>query len=165
MRSARSWGGEEPPHFAATAGLRWTGAYIGVVSTLRFPFEFEPRYRRILWLLGVTPARSGVAIGNGSLRVRFGLWRVRTDVGNIRCAEETGPYQALRAIGPHISLADHGLSFGSTTRGGVCLLFHDPLPGRETLGLVKHPGLTVTVEDPKGLIEAIAEAQRATDAG
>ena len=92
----------------------------------RFPFEFEPRYRRILWLLSVTPARSGVEIGDGSLRVRFGPWRVQTDVSNIRCAEETGPYQALRAIGPHISMADQGLSFGSTTRGGVCLLFHDP---------------------------------------
>ena len=66
----------------------------------RFPFEFEPRYRRILWLLGVTPARSGVEIGDGSLRVRFGPWRLQTDVSNIRCAEETGPYQALRAIGP-----------------------------------------------------------------
>ena len=114
----------------------------------RFPFEFEPRYRRILWLLSVTPARSGVEIGDGSLRVRFGPWRMQTDVSNIRCAEETGPYQALRAIGPHISMADQGLSFGSTTRGGVCLLFHEPVPGRETLGLVKHPGLTVTVEDP-----------------
>ena len=131
----------------------------------RFAFEFEPRYRRILWLLSVTPARSGVELGDGSLRVRFGPWRVQTDVSNIRCAEETGPYQALRAIGPHISLADQGLSFGSTTRGGVCLLFHEAVSGRETLGLIKHPGLTVTVEDPVGLIDAIADAQRSTDPG
>ena len=138
---------------------------LDVVAIRRFPFEFEPRYRRILWLLSVTPARSGVQIDDGSLRVRFGLWRVQTDVSNIRCAEETGPYQALRAIGPHISMADQGLSFGSTTRGGVCLLFQDPVPGRETLGLIKHPGLTVTVEDPVGLIDAIADAQRSTDPG
>jgi len=135
------------------------------VAIRRFPFEFEPRYRRILWLLSVTPARSGVQIDDGSLRVRFGLWRVQTDVSNIRCAEETGPYQALRAIGPHISMADQGLSFGSTTRGGVCLLFHEAVPGRETLGMIKHPGLTVTVEDPVGLIDAIADAQRSTDPG
>jgi len=138
---------------------------LGVVAIRRFPFEFESRYRRILWLLSVTPARSGVEIGDGSFRVRFGPWRVQTDVSNIRCAEETGPYQALRAIGPHISMADQGLSFGSTTRGGVCLLFHDPVPGRETLGLINHPGLTVTVEDPVGLIDAIADAQRSTDPG
>ena len=138
---------------------------LDVVAIRRFPFEFEPRYRRMLWLLSVTPARSGVEIGDGSLRVRFGPWRVQTDLSNIRCAEETGPYRALRAIGPHISMADQGLSFGSTTRGGVCLLFHEPVPGRETLGLVKHPGLTVTVEDPVGLIDAIAEAQRSADPG
>jgi hypothetical protein len=138
---------------------------LDVVVIRRFPFEFEPRYRRILWLMSVTPARSGVEIGDGSLLVRFGPWRVLTDVSNIRCAEETGPYQALRAIGPHISMADQGLSFGSTTRGGVCLLFHEPVPGRETLGLVKHPGLTVTVEDPVGLIDAIADEQRPTDPG
>ena len=131
----------------------------------RFHFEFEDRYRRIMWLMSVTPARSGVEIGDGTLRVRFGPLRVQTDVGNIRCAEETGPYRALRAIGPHISMADQGLSFGSTTRGGVCLLFHEPLPGRETLGLVKHPGLTVTVEDSVGLIDAIADAQRQADPG
>jgi hypothetical protein len=138
---------------------------LDVVVIRRFAFEFEPRYRRILWLLSVTPARSGVEIGDGTFRVRFGPWHVRTEVSNIRCAEETGPYQALRAIGPHISMADQGLSFGSTTRGGVCLLFHEPLPGRETLGLIKHPGLTVTVEDPVGLIDAIADEQRSTDPG
>jgi hypothetical protein len=136
-----------------------------VVAIRRFPFEFEPRYRRILWLMSVTPARSGVEIGDGSLRSRFGPWRVQTALSNIRCAEETGPYQALRAIGPHISMVDQGLSFGSTTRGGVCLLFHEAVPGRETLGLIKHPGLTVTVEDPVGLIDAIADAQRSTDPG
>ena len=136
-----------------------------VVAIRRFPFEFEPRYRRILWLLSVTPARSGLEIGDGSLRVRFGPWRLQTTVSNIRCAEETGPYQAFRAIGPHISMADQGLSFGSTTRGGVCLLFHEVVPGRETLGLIKHPGLTVTVEDPVGLIDAIADAQRSADPG
>lgn len=115
--------------------------------------------------MSVTPARSAVEIGDGTLRVRFGPWRLQTEVSNIRCAEETGPYQAHRAIGPHISMADQGLSFGSTTRGGVCLLFHEPVPGGETLGLVKHPGLTVTVEDPVGLIDAIADAQRSTDPG
>jgi hypothetical protein len=47
----------------------------------------------------------------------------------------------------------------------VCLLFHEPVPGGETLGLVKHPGLTVTVEDPVGLIDAIADAQRPADPG
>jgi hypothetical protein len=147
------------------AGLHALARTLDVVAIRRFPFAFEPRYRRILWLMSVTPARSGVEIVDGTLRVRFGPWRVQTDVGNIRCAEETGPYQALRAIGPHISMADQGLSFGSTARGGVCLLFHDPVPGRETLGLIKHPGLTVTVVDPVGLIDAIADAQRSSDSG
>jgi hypothetical protein len=135
------------------------------VTVQRFAFEFDPRYRRILWCLGVTPGRSEVTIDDATFRARFGIWRLETRVANVRCAEETGPYTPLRAIGPHISLADRGLSFGSTARGGVCLRFHDPVPGRETLGVVKHPGLTVTVAEPQALIDAIAEAQTPKDPG
>ena len=126
-----------------------------------FDFAFEPRYRRLLWALGVTPARSWVRIGDGSLQVRFGPWRFRTDVANVECCEVTGPYRAHRAIGPHISLVDRGLSFGSSTDRGLCLRFHEPVPGRETLGLVHHPGLTVTVADIDGLAAAIGRAQDA----
>jgi hypothetical protein len=111
--------------------------------------------------MGVTPARSWVRLVDGRVDVRFGSWKLGTPLGNIGCMKITGPYAAHRAIGPHISLVDRGLSFGSATTRGVCMLFVEPVPGRSTLGLVKHPGLTVTVTDPDGLIAAVGRAQDA----
>lgn len=135
--------------------------YAEVVDRQTFAFDFDPRYRRVLSLMGVTPSRAWVEVGDASFEVRFGPWRLRTATENLACTKITGPYRAFRGIGPHISLADRGLSFGSTTARGVCVLFHDPVPGPETLGLVKHPGLTVTVEDPDGLVDAIEDVRPA----
>jgi hypothetical protein len=120
-------------------------------------FDFDPRYRWMLRLLGITPSTSWVSLAGDRFEARFGPWRLRTRVANIRCATITGPYRPRRAIGPHISMADRGLSFGTTTTRGVCLLFYDPVPGPSTLGLVKHPGLTVTVADPDGLLGALEQ--------
>jgi hypothetical protein len=129
-------------------------------SPVEFGFAFDPRYLRVLWLLGVTPRRSWVSIDQGRFEARFGPWRLQTQVANIDCTEISGPYRAHRVIGPHISLADRGLSFGSNIDRGVCLRFRDPVPGPETLGLVHHPALTVTVADIDGLV---AEVERARD--
>jgi hypothetical protein len=125
----------------------------------RFEFGFDPRYRRILWLLGITPSRSWVAIDRGWLEARVGLWRLRTPVANIECTEVSGPYLAHRAIGPRISMVDRGLSFGTNIERGLCIRFHEPVPGGSTLGFVHHPGLTVTVADIGGLIAAIGRAE------
>jgi hypothetical protein len=131
------------------------------VSVRTFPFDFDPRYRRMLRLIGVTPASAWVMLGDGRFEARFGRWRLRTHVENLACTTITGPYRAFRGIGPRISLADRGLSFGTTTTRGLCILFHEPVPGPETLGLVKHPGLTVTVADPDGLVTAIEDLRPA----
>jgi hypothetical protein len=53
-----------------------------------------------------------------------------------------------------LSLADRGLTFGSSTRGGVCIQFRRPvgvLAGR----LLAHPALTVTVDRPAELIRLL----------
>jgi hypothetical protein len=62
----------------------------------------------------------------------------------------TGPYRWYRAIGPRLSLAGHGLPSGTTTARGVCLLLHEPVPGIDPLGVIRHPGPTLTVSDPEG---------------
>jgi len=121
----------------------------------RFAFAFDPRYVRVLSLLGIRPATSWVELSRATLRTRFGPWRLETPIPNIACARVTGPYLARRAIGPRISLKDRGLSFGSNIERGVCLLFDEAVPGGETLGLLRHPGLTVTVADPDGFVAAI----------
>jgi len=126
----------------------------------RFGFAIDPAYARILRLFGVRSGTAWVALQGGELRARFGFWRLSTPVGNIAGTCVTGPYaSAWRAIGPHISLVDHGLSFGTNVERGVCVLFREPVRGRETLGAVRHPGLTVTVDDVDGLVEAIEGAR------
>jgi len=128
----------------------------------RFTFSIDPRYARVLRVFGVREGRAWVEIGPTDLRVRYGFWRFQTAIANIDCARVTGPYRsALRAIGPHISLQDRGISFCTNLERGVCILMREPVPGRETAGLVRHPGVTVTPVDPDGLVEAILGARDA----
>ncbi len=68
----------------------------------------------------------------------------------------TGDYSWPKVIGPaHLSLRDGGLTFASNPDAGVCISFHEPIPGIEPLGLLRHPSLTVTVADVAGLVELL----------
>lgn len=111
-----------------------------------------------LWVLGVRPERDGVWLDDDLFVATFGPWRLSTPTSNIREAHVGGPYSAWRAIGPRLSLADRGLTFGSATRRGVCVQFHRPVPGIEPSGLLRHPALTVTVAQPGLLVEALRRA-------
>ena len=129
----------------------------------RVDFAIDPRYARVLRLFGVRPGRAWIELDAERLRVRFGFWRFETPVANVDCVRLTGPYgSALRAIGPHISLKDRGISFGTNTDLGVCVLFRRPIRGRESLGLVRHPGLTVTPVAPRAFADALEAARDAT---
>lgn len=108
-----------------------------------------------LWLIGVRPERDGVWLDDDLLVATFGPWRLSTPTSNISEVHVTGPYSAWRAIGPRLSLADRGLTFGSATDRGVCVHFHRPVPGIEPSGLLRHPTLTVTVAHPGLLVEAL----------
>jgi hypothetical protein len=111
-----------------------------------FRFDVDPRFRSLLLLWGVNGRTARVEVGPAhGLVARFGLVQVRTSLDNIAAVELTGPYRWYKAIGVRESLVDHGLTFGSTAVGGVCIRFHAPVRG---LGLgPRHPGLTVTVQD------------------
>ena len=123
-----------------------------------FSFRFDPRYRRYLAALGVRPDRAVVRVDAGTIEARFGPWVCATTIDNVTGTEVTGPYSPIRAIGPHLSLKDRGLTFGTNAQRGVCLRFRDPVPGLEPTGRLRHPGLTVTVEDVDGLVRALAPA-------
>ena len=61
-----------------------------------------------------------------------------------------------RTIGPaHLSFADRGLTFATNARQGLCLTFRTPITGVDPLGIIEHPGLTVTVADPERLVEQL----------
>jgi hypothetical protein len=112
----------------------------------RFRFDVDPRLRPLLWLWGVRTSTAWVEISRSSgLVARFGPVRLRTSLDNIAGAELTGPYRWYKAIGIRGSWVDHGLTFGTTTKGGVCIRFHSPVRGVGRRA--RHPGLTVTVQD------------------
>ncbi|WP_174531101.1 hypothetical protein, partial [Micromonospora maritima] len=94
----------------------------------RFPFRFDPAFRLPLALLGVRPETAVVELAPDALVVRFGPWRLRTTPANIAGAELSGPYRWWRAIGPHLSLADGGATFGTSVAAGLCLRFAEPVP-------------------------------------
>ena len=121
----------------------------------QFEMAFDPRFRLPLAALGVTQATAHVTVTPDRLVACFGPWACRTTPANVRAVRVTGPYRAWRAIGPRLSLADHGLSFGTSTARGVCLLLREPVPGIDPLGVIRHPGLTLTVADPDGFAAAV----------
>jgi hypothetical protein len=97
----------------------------------------------------VTPATAHVTVTADRLVACFGPWTCRTTPANVQAVDVTGPYRWYRAIGPRLSLTDHGLTFGTTPARGVCLLLREPVPGIDPLGLLRHPNLTLTVADPE----------------
>ena len=123
------------------------------------PFAFEQPFAAVSALFGVVPSTTGVDVVDGELVARFGFWRVRTPVTNVASVERSGPYDWYKVIGPaRMSVVDRGLTFATTNRHGLCLTFTEPVPGIEPTGRIRHPGLTVTVTDPDGLIALLGSA-------
>jgi hypothetical protein len=128
-----------------------------------YRFSFHSAVRLPLALLGIRPATSRIVIDGETLDVRFGPWRVRTPLSNVVAVEQSGPLSPWRALGVRLSLADRGLTFGSDPLGGVCVRFARPVRGIDPVGLVRHPGLTVTVEEPELLTARLRPFDPAPD--
>ncbi len=126
-------------------------------DVVRFEFAFAGIHRPLLATVGVTPATAEVVLTDDRLVARFGPWLCTTPYGNITDACVTGPYTAVKAVGARLSLTDSGLTFGTNTDAGVCISFDRPVRGLDPLGVLRHPGLTVTVADVEGLAEAVRE--------
>lgn len=118
-----------------------------------FPYRFDRMVATLLRPIGVRPATDGVHVDADGLRATFGRFAVDVPWSNIAAAEVTGPYLFIKAIGPRGSLADHGLTFGTTTRGGTLVHFHEPIP--RVVARWDHPNITLTVADPEGLARLI----------
>jgi hypothetical protein len=137
-----------PEHADAPSPAAGTGAG-------QFEMAFDARFRLPLAALGVTPATAHVTVTADRLVACFGPWTCRTTPANVRTVGVTGPYRWYRVIGPRLSLADHGLTFGTSAARGVCLLLREPVPGIDPLGVIRHPALTVTVADPEGFVTTV----------
>lgn len=139
---------------AAPPGPATLPVYFGLAD----PDELGPVLGRAVRLVAGSPATNGVWVDDDVVTATFGRWVLRTVTRNIANAEITGPYEAWKVAGPRLSAADRGLTFGTTTRAGVCIDFHDPVPGIEPTGLLRHPSLTVTVSEPDLLVVRLRAA-------
>lgn len=146
-----------PP--TASAPVSDDGGTAEALAPTRLPFRFRPLLAPAAAAFGVTPWTAHVDLDDEELRVRFGPWTVRTPRDNVAGAERTGPYKVAKvAGGPHLSFSDGGATFATTTDGGVCIRFREPVRALLPVGPVKHPALTVTVDDPDRLVELLRPA-------
>jgi hypothetical protein len=148
-------GGDERPTSFRTVSA---GPTSDAPSTFRF--RFEPLYRLAAVPFRISDNSASVVVdqrpGHAQFTARFGPWRVATDLYNIASVSVTGPYAAWRTMGPpRVSLADRGLTMATNHRRGVCIQFRHAVAGVEPLGVIRHPGITVTVDDVEGLVEML----------
>ncbi|HSK25012.1 MAG TPA: hypothetical protein VK906_17640 [Egicoccus sp.] len=124
-----------------------------------FAFAFAARYRPVLLAFGVTPSTARVVVGppepGAVLRARFGPFLLDTTLDNVADVTVGGPYRPHRVIGPRLSLADRGVTFGTSVSAGVCVRFHEPVGALFGHRFVRHPGMTVTVQDPDGFARVV----------
>jgi hypothetical protein len=112
-----------------------------------FEFEFQKRYAPFLAAFGITPKTTSVRITPTEMVARFGPFSCRSPLENITCVSISGPYSAYKAIGARGSFADGGVTFGSTTAGGVCMEFRKGVTALDPTKRFRHRGLTVTLRD------------------
>jgi hypothetical protein len=128
------------------------------MTTSLHPIAFDRPHRLASLPFGIDPSRSAVSVTEDRLIAVFGRWRVETDLDNVASVAITGDYSFLKTAGPpHLSLRDRGLTFAGSGADGVCVQFHRPVRGIDPLGLIRHPGLTVTVEDPDALVDELVD--------
>ncbi len=125
------------------------------MKTQHFPYLRDTRWSALFLALGVR-ATDGVTVSaKGDLIATYGRFKVKTTLDNVDHTEITGPHRWYTAVGLRLSLSDDGISFGTNHRKGLSIAFVKKVP--RVIGLRKHSTLWVSVADPEGLAEAIAQ--------
>ena len=146
----------QPGHHPESEQDKPTGFPPGPPAEGSFEFEFHPLFRGPALAVGVMPRTARVELTADDLSVRFGPWHLRVPRSEITGATRSGPYRPWKVIGPpHLSFVDGGITFATNPREGVCIQLRNPVPGIEPTGRLRHRGVTVTVADVDGLIEAL----------
>ncbi len=122
-----------------------------------FDFEWNPRYRGLLSVLGVGPSNSCVTVTQEQLSVRFGRWSLDTPLSNVVGAHITRDYAWYKAVGARLSFADRGVTFGTDTACGVCVCMDEPVAALLPGDGLRHPGVTLTVADPQRFADVIED--------
>lgn len=154
-RGLREAAARDEPAGVPTAGQRVDTAM--ALTSHRFAFDFESRYRRPAALFGINERTTDIIVTEERMTARFGPWRISTSLDNVRTVRITGPYRFLKTAGPaHLGITDRGLTFATNSRCGVELQFRHPITGIDPFGLLKHPNLTLTAADCNGLARLLS---------
>ena len=123
-----------------------------------FPYEVDGRFLPVWLACGLRRETDGVTLAeDGTFLATFGWFRLLTTLDNVEGAHVTEGYRWWTAVGPRLSMADDGITFGTNSKAGACVHFRDPV--RRVIGLRDHSALTVTVAEPHALVEALGEAE------
>jgi hypothetical protein len=123
----------------------------------RFDFRFETLLRPFATLATVLPGTAHLEVDDEQVSIRFGLWRMAFPLAEVAGVEATGEFWFPKVAGPpHVSLADRGITFATNRQRGTCIRLRHPQPG--PYPVLKHPAVTVTVDDPEALEAALRRA-------
>lgn len=126
-----------------------------------YRLRFDGLQRLAALAVGVTPGRTRVELSESELTIHYGWWSLATPLANVVDATQTGPFSPWKVGGPpRLSLADRGITFGTTTEAGVCIRFDEPVRALLPIGPFRHPAATVTVEDPDRFVADLDAACR-----
>ena len=107
-------------------------------------------------MFGTVPRNCWVELGEHEVVARFGIWGLRTPYANIAAVEVTGPYAFWKTAGPaRLGVTDGGLTFATNGERGVLITLRKPVRSSGPTFVLRHPELTVTVDDVEGLAEAL----------
>jgi hypothetical protein len=124
------------------------------MTSRRFPIRLGPRSRPLLRVaFGVRPENAYVDLTEGGLDARFGRFRLRQPLSNVRDWRIEGPWRWITAIGVRRSLRGGDVTFGGNHRGGVRIDFHERVP----FWRLRVPALYVTVANLEDFAAALAE--------
>lgn len=119
----------------------------------RFGLRFEGLMRPFAAAATVMAGSAHVDVDE-DVTIRFGLWRMAFPRQEVTGVEETRDYWLPKVAGPpRVSLADRGITFATNRQRGLCIHLVHPQPG--PYPWLRHPSVTVTVEDPDALAEAL----------
>jgi hypothetical protein len=131
-----------------------------VAGVERFSFRFGAAYRAPARAFGIGPETAFVDVSEEKFDARFGRWSVSTPLSNISDVTVTGPYAFVKTAGPaRLAVTDRGLTFATNGDRGVLVSFHTPVHGLGPGKLLRHPELTVTVDEVDRLA-AVLQARK-----
>ena len=123
-----------------------------------FAFRFEPAMLPFALAAGVVPPATGGRVDDGLVTIRFGIWRMAFPVDEVAGVQASGDYWLPKVLGPpRVSLSDRGITFATNRQHGLCIELRHPQRG--PYPLLRHPGVTVTVETPDALAEALTRSR------